>query len=286
MSSSKPDSTVRYAEYFEEAHTAILNNNGSDFPVASVVAAFNSAYGRSPFGSATVIDVTGGFFSYGYSIASFPCLWDMFGKFMAGLDVHDLWGQTFNGIVASAEINQAVSAQSDYLDDDLRQRTLPRFEGGMRNINAVQSSAFAIGRALIENNKVKAVNKFASEIRLRALDVSIEMWAKHLDWNTTVVGTYAKMYQLYYSVEMDANNQNVDMRMRDVLFDLSLFEYVRSMLGVVSGAMGTVQPQGPSQTAKAVSGALGGAAMGYQMTGNPYGALIGGVVGLAASFIN
>lgn len=282
--SGSGDSTVRYAEYFENAHQAILNSYGEDEPSQSVVGAFNSALGSSPFGNAKEFIVEDAFFSSGYGISSFPALWDMFGKFMAGVDVHNLWAQTFNGISTSDEINAAVEAQAAYLDDDLESNVYPRFEAGMRNINAIQSSAFASGRALIEDARVKAINKFASEIRLRALDASIDAWKKHLDWNQSVISTYSQMYKLYYAVSLDTDKYEIEMAMRDELFDISLFEYVRAILGVISGAQGTVPPQEPSQAAKAVSGALGGAAVGAQV-GGYWGAAAGAVVGLAASFL-
>lgn len=286
---SSGDNTVHYAPYWEAAHGAILNGGGGDSPGHSVIDAFNSAYGRSPYGDSVELNIRDAFFTESYVIQDFPSLWDMFGKFMAGLDIHLLWQQTFDNVSTSPEINNAVTAQATYLDDDIETNVLPRFHAGMRNINAVQSSAFASGRALIEDSRVKAINKFASEIRLRALDISADMWKAHLRWNEAVINSYSNMFKLYYALELDVDKHNLDMRVRDELFDLGLFEYVRAMLGVVSGAQGTVDPgsSGPggvSGTASAVSGALGGAATGFASGGLP-GGIIGGVLGLASSFL-
>ena len=274
-SGSSPDNTVRYPEYWEAAHEQTL---------AMVQASVGAAMGTSPFGDAVVFNVRDGFFSEGYAVESFPSLWDMFGKFMAGVDVHTLWQQTFNNIVTSPEINNAVTAQAAYLDDDMDAKILPRFHGGMRSINAVQSSAFISGRAILEDARVKAINKFASEIRLRAVDLSATMWGAHLRWNEAVITSYSNMFKLYFSVEMDTNAQTMEMKNRDTHFDLGLYEYLRAMFGVVSGGAGTTPTQEPSQAAKSISGALGGAALGAQVYGAP-GAVVGGVIGLAASFL-
>ena len=206
---------------------------------------------------------------------------------MAGVDVHLLWAQTFSGISTSPEINAAVTAQAAYLDDDINSQILPRFHAGMRNINAVQSSAFINGRAIIESARVKAINKFASEIRLRALDLSADMWKAHLKWNESVISTFTTMFKLYYATELDVDKQTLDFADNDARFNLSLFEYVRAMLGVVSGAQGTVPDSSSSGGAKGmISGALGGASMGLAASGgNPIGAGIGAVLGLGASFL-
>lgn len=282
--SGSSDNTVRYAEYFEGAHKAILNHTGQDVPSNSVIDAFNAAFNSSPYGGAANVVVRDAFFTSGYVIENYPSLWDMFGKFMAGVDVHVLWAQTFNGISTSPEINAAVAAQAAYLDDDINSNVLTRFHAGMRNINAVQSSAFINGRALIEDGRVKAINKFASEIRLRALDLSADMWKAHLKWNESVISTFTTMFKLYYATELDVDKQKMDMADHDARFNLSLFEYVRAMLGVVSGAQGTVPPKEASTGAKALSGALGGASMGAAI-GGPWGAAAGAVLGLGASFL-
>lgn len=271
------DSTIRYAEYFETAHKDMLEQ---------VFASVEAAKGSSPYGGAKNIigSIDDAFFSQDYDISSFPALWDMFGKFMAGVDVHVLWQQTFNGVSTAPEINAAVTAQAAYLDDDIDSNVLPRFQAGMRNINAVQSSAFMTGRALIEDSRIKAINKFASEIRLKTLDISVGMWSDHLKWNESVIVNYSNMYKLYYAAVIDANAQDMDMQNRDALFDLNLYEYARAMLGVISGAQGTVSKPEMSSTTKAISGAMGGAAMGASV-GGPWGAAIGGILGLAASFL-
>lgn len=284
MGSSKTDSTIKYAPYWEIAHQDVLNHSGEDTTTTSVVAAFNTAIANSPFSTQVDYEVRDAFFGDGYQVESFPSLWDMFGKFMAGLDLHLLFQQTYNDLLTSPEINDTITAQAAYLDDDIETNILPRFHGGMRNINAVNSSGFMAGRALIEDTRIKNINKFASEIRLRVLDVSAQMWSQHLNWNSAVISTYAGMNKQYFATEMDVEAHTTNFQMRDAVWELSMYEYIRAMMGVVSGAQGTVQPPEPSQASKTVSGALGGAAVGYQVGGG-YGAIVGGIVGAAASFL-
>lgn len=278
------ENTLRYAEYFEAAHKNILNNFGVDVITKSVFAAINEAFGQSPYSEHQVISPDDAFFGSGYSVTDFPSLYDMFGKFMAGVDVHNLWEQTYNGLFASPTVNTAIDSHAALLADDITQNIYPRFEAGMRDIGAVNSSAFAVGRALIEDSRIKSINEYSAKLQLGLLETSSRMWGEHLNWNKNVIAVYYELVNAYHSSLRDANAQNLEMRHRDVLFDLSLYEYGRAMLGVISGAQGTVQPEGPSQLEKSASGALGGAAAGYQATGTWQGAAVGGVIGLAASF--
>jgi len=269
------EQTIRYAAYIESSHGRAL---------PQVEAAVAAAIGNNPFDQVTSVDLDAGFFSDGYDLSSFPSLWGMFGKFMAGINVHLLWQQTYNGILASPEINQAISGQAAYLDDDIDTNIYPRFHSGMRNINAVQSSAFAAGRALIEDTRIKAINKFSSELHIKALDMSANMWAQHLKWNESVIMTLAQMQKLYIAARIDWDAHKMNYGMKYSLWHLNLFEYWRAILGALNGAAATTEQGEASQTSKALSGAMGGAALGASVGGG-YGAVVGGVIGLAASFL-
>jgi hypothetical protein len=68
--------------------------------------------------------------------------------------------------VADADIVADVAAFSNQLDDEITTKVLPRFRRGMQDINAVVSSAFVIGEAVIEGFRDRDVAKHSSAIRL------------------------------------------------------------------------------------------------------------------------
>ena len=107
---------VRYAPYIESNHETFLDT------VASYRA---STTGDSPFDGYTDIVIEAAFFGTGYTIASFPSLYDMYGKFMAGLDICDLYTDAFEDIISTSEVNDLVSAEADMLDDDIDENVLP-----------------------------------------------------------------------------------------------------------------------------------------------------------------
>lgn len=265
--------TVRYAPYVESYHSSFL----------SAMASYRSSLtGSSPFSGFSAITVDAAFFGTGYLISSFPSLYDMYGKFMAGLDIDSLYDQIFEDTVNASEVNNLVSAEADLLDDDIEQNILPRFQVGMRDINAVVSSSFVVGKSLIESARVKAITKFSGELKFRLLAVAAERWKSHLDWNKAVVMSYAELMKLYYSTKLDVDDYNYSMSAKNSLWPFTVLEYERAGLGALQGATTTSSDvAGSSKTQKALSGALAGASIGASFGG--VGALVGGGIGLAAS---
>ena len=287
------DNTIRFAPYLEAAHKDMLNDNGTDTLNISVFDAMNAAFNKSPYGGTTVLVPENAFFGLGYGISDFPSLYDMFGKFLAGLDIHNLWEQTYNGIINSAPLQAVISTHAQRLDDDLEQSVYPRFEAGMRNINAIHSTAFAVGRAIIEDTRIRELNSFIGKLELGAFETSIKMWGAHLDWNRSVVSIYSDFVQTYYGVTQIANEYNAAMSAKHTTFNLDIFDYGRSIIGALNGAPAAKGPGAsarPSPLAKGISGAAAGAATGayigsaFSPVGTAIGAVIGGVIGFAAGY--
>ena len=272
--------TVRYAAYIETHHRTFLNR------IEEEVA---SHYHDSPYEDFANISIDEGFFGTGYMLSSFPPLYDMFGKFMAGLDIDVLSTQIFADTVNSPEVDNMVGAESVLLKDHIDKDVLAKFQTGMRDINSVLSSSYIIGKSLIADSQVKAIEKFSSEARYRLLPMAQEKWKMHLDWNKNVIRTYSEMMKLYVSAKMDTDEHNIGLRAKDQLWPFTILEYQRAALGALQGASnvggGGGEAAGPSQAAKTIGGALSGAAAGYQMGGGWYGAAAGAVVGAAASYL-
>ena len=270
--------TIRYASYIEDKHKAFLTTVASN---RTTIAA------TSPFDGYTDVTIDDAFFGTGYVISSFPSLYDMYGKFLAGLDVDVLYTQILEDSVNAPTINNLVSAEAALLEDDIEQNILPDFETGAQNINSVMSSTFVIGKALIEETRAKLITKFSTELKYRMLPVAADRWKTHLSWNKDVIMVYAEIMKLYFSARMDVDDHNYSMAAKDSLWPFTVLDYERAALGALQGATNTNKAvAGASQEAKAISGALSGAATGAMVTGgNPWGAVAGGLLGLGASFL-
>jgi hypothetical protein len=273
------ETTIRYAPYLEAAHQRALTT--LDSRVAS-------ATGSSPYGNPEVLAIDDAMLGVhddmetNWELKNFPSLWDMFGKFMAGLDVHKLWHQTYQDLTYGPQIQAAVSAQAAMIQDDIDTTVMPKFLAGMRDIGAVHSSSFVVGKSIIQDAHVKAINKFAGDIRIRALEVSAQVWSRHLDWSQAVVHSYQEMMKLYFVAKMDEREDHMRWAGLHGMWDINLMEHVRGMLGALGGGHPIHDENQPSQMQRSIGGMLSGAAAGASV-GGPWGAAIGGALGLAAS---
>ena len=178
--SSTGDSVLRYAPYIEAKHETFLNNSQA-FGV--------TARANNPYTNYTDLDYDDAFFGAGYTISSFPSLYDMFGKFMAGLDIETLWDQVLYDVQNSTTIQNSVIAHRALLSDDIEQVALPRFQEGLRDANAVMSSSFVVGKIVIESARTKKLAEFDANLRYKLIPVAAEVFSKHLAWNSGMIKT-------------------------------------------------------------------------------------------------
>ncbi len=274
--SGDSETTVRYAPYVEDHHSTFLD----------LVATHRDAnIDISPFDGFSEIDYADSFFGAGFTISSFPSLYDMFGKFMAGLDVEVLFTQILDESINNTAIDNRVSAHAGELSDDIVENANPRFVTGMRDINAVMSSSFIVGKAMIESARVKALSVYDAKLRHAMLPIAAQRWISHLEWNKSVVSLYADIMKLYFSAAMDLTNHNYELAVKDALWPFTILEYNRAAIGALQGAhTTTTDAAGASTAQKAIGGAMVGASAGY-MVGGPWGAAIGGAIGLASAFL-
>jgi hypothetical protein len=274
---------IRYAPYIESKHQSFLDE--VQLQRISIAA-------DSPFAGNTDIEIDDAFFGASFVIASYPSLYDMFGKFMAGLDIDVLFSQIFEDTVNSPEINNLVAAETALLDDDFNANVLSNFTLGARDLNAVQNDSFVVGKAVLLDGRTKAVERFSSELKFRMIPVAVDRWKSHLGWNGSVVMNYAEIMKLYFTAKMDVDDYNYTLTTKDKLWPFTVLDFERSALAALQGARNSSGGVAGSSTAqKALSGTLSGAAVGAKIgsavpvLGTAWGAVIGGAVGLASAFV-
>jgi hypothetical protein len=284
----KTTTEIRYAPYVEDAHKAFLDQTADE--IALVIHS-------SPFAGYAGIDYLSGFFGLGFTLSSFPSLFDMYGKFVAGLDVDALYTQILEDSINSPVIDNLVSQQAIELADDIIQNASPRFEVGMRDINSVISSSFVVGRALMETARTKSIAKYDASLRFAMMPIASTRWTAHLDWNKSVTSLYAEYLKFYFVTAMDMDNHNYSMITKDVLWPFTVLDYQRVALGCMQGATNAKSDvEGMSTTSKVIGGALTGGVAGAMIAGAAYGtaggptgvligAGIGAVIGGAAAFM-
>jgi len=264
---------TRFAPYIESRHKALLNT----------VAEYRSLTTDSPYESYADQDINNAMFGAGYAIADFPSLCDMFGKFMSGFDLESLWSGVFEDQQV-VEITTGIKAEMDLINDGML-RSTPEFKLAMRDLNAVNSSSFVIGKANIERSRTAKLAKISSEAKLNRIIDTLTEYNSTLNWKKAVVDSYAELMKLYHMSAVTGAEADTTFVANNVLWPFTALDFERCVLGAMRQQAGYVKSGAVQRKRSAISKVLlvssytaNGATIGY-MIGGPYGAVIGAIVG-------
>ena len=366
---SQPSGASDYPIYMKKIHANWLNHSSYTDGVGdnidlSVVDLMNTTMaGGSPFAGMVTsiaadypqfkaIDPEKIFFATGAGIASYRTPFEMLrcfdrfdidttytnykpsydteAKYTALRETYDT-NAAYTGFLSddTTRLTNIITAADTLQTDLMNTNNLPAFQQGMANINAVMSSAFVIGNALILDSKTKAITHLDAEMRykrltdgtIHALDrvkteinwknISADMalrrvatginWlqttesialgrnAATVEWRRLITTMSAEFARLYAATKSDIDGHYLDVKAKDAIWDIELYQYGANILSSISGSAlskGYV-PSSRSTMGGALSGALSGGATGaMMMPANPVlGAAGGAAIGLAASLL-
>ena len=273
------DVTIKYADYIHDAHKFLIQNEvyGGEKFVKEILDMdiygspyYDYAQARPDDDPARLFpypDIDDAMFSVGYTITSFPSLWDMYGKFVAGLDIEVLYEQIYEDMVNDPAINAAIGAEATYLDDESNRTSIPKITAGMRDLNAVMSSSFIYAKALIESDKLKMISKFSAALKMRAMELAVQRWAKHLEWNHNTVEQYMRMQQLFWGLRQEWVDKVTEMAKKDKLWPFEVLDCQRIIIATLNGAQGAVQPPKIPVWQQVMSNVLGVAGIAAMIAG-------------------
>jgi len=287
---------VSYPAYIETAHGRVLDHGGTDSPTVSIIQALNSAISSSPFTAASAFDPS-------TEVGNILNAATAFDTFVSALNHITDWqtavttaSTAIDALIDYTYINADIAAYSDLLDDELNDNIIPAFESGMRDINAVNTSAFVMGKADIMAKKVRDVSKYGTELRTKLQYQRNEMIMLGVEGIQKFQLTRAELEKAAAAVIIEANrisivankeesDQNIAYDEADARWDIELFQHVANMFaGVGGGSVGTAGAKQPSALQSALGGALSGAAIGAQV-GGPPGAAAGAFLGIGAGLL-
>ena len=292
-----------FPDYMKEFHGALLNHDGADAPVISVIDAFNqAASGNSPYYAfiTNTEPIAQAFFGAGKTVNSYSKIYELL-KVYQELDWTGLVANSTAAIESklpdtATTVEELLQAVSIALDDEIQLTVLPRFKSNIRSIGAVNSSAFVIGESLIWDSKIKAIAKERlnieqimnqkAQVVLSYNEFGLKMALSYIDFQKSIPTLTMDITKYYYALKTDLEDHYSALHAKDLKWDLDLFQYVNNTLSSISGAalaQGTPD-KAPSKVASAIGGALSGAAMGATVGGAP-GAVVGGLVGLAGGLL-
>lgn len=291
---------IGFPGYMEKIHGKWLDTTDTDDLILSMTDAMNTAHGNSPWDSITAYDPDS-------DIAAWETAMTNFRNVLTGLDDVVDWGALYTQADASidgvveADIVQSVSDFADQIDDEIESKVLPRFRRGMQDINAVVSSAYPVGAALIEAFRNREVAKYGSSVRLSLMDKKstlimggteqmIKMYLRRIGLEDTYAKSIVESNRIKIVAKGEQLSKDAQYDESDALWDLEVFQYGGNLLGAIGS--GVVKPSKGASTAQsaiggAMSGAVAGAMVGAEMgaSGGPIGAVVGGLLGAASAFL-
>ena len=271
---------VSYAAHMTSFHTNMLDHATVDTITSSLVDIQNAATGASPFAGAVSYDPDVPVAAMIASTDDFQTLVDLLSA-GTGLDA------IITDVLSDVRIDDSVTEYSADLGIHLTAEVLPRFEAGMRDINAVVSSAWAIGRAVIEDGNTRQVARYSADLHMKAWgDDALRLIGLKLDYQKSVTQLISEANRIKIVAKKEQAEADLSIDESDILWDIKLFQHGANLLASIGG--GTVIPKSNevSKGATALGGAMSGAAAGFMISGgNPVGAAIGGVVGAASAFL-
>lgn len=246
-----------------------------------------TALAANPYAACTFEDdVQEAFLGLGYTISNFASLYDMFGKFLAGFDVEAIWE-----ILSPTEIGAFIAEQVERLDLVIDTKILPTFQLEMRTANAVMTSSFVLGKSLVEDKRLKQRSEIALEASASLFKVSDDKMQKVMNWNLTVIKSYAKTMRDFFSTKMTTDDARYGLLVKNLLWPFEVLDYQRKAVAAfhpVSAQSIKTETQATKSPVVQALGVVGwtitGAYIGSEITpgwGTAIGAIVGFIIGIA-----
>ena len=281
---------VDYPEYMKNMHGSWLTD--LDTLITGTASPFLGGTVWDP--DLTLADQEAAVASFSTAVAGLNYLTDWDAAITAA---QSKWDSVIDDTIIDAE----VQAFGDLVQEDITDNVLPAFQSGMRDVNAVMTSAFVMGESKIWSGKTKEMVKHGTSIKLQANQDKykliqestknmLEQYKMSMEMENVVASLYVEMYRIKIVAKKEQCESQFELDEKDARWALDMYQYGVDMLGGIGG--GTVGAGAkPSKTQSALGGALSGAATGAMVgsavpgIGTAIGAGIGGVMGLAGGLL-
>jgi hypothetical protein len=313
---------VSYPAYMQDWHTIQLASISTCMATAQAASPYTGLAAYNPDTNLGAIDTAVGLFKTAYETIDSHDSYTTVST-DAGATANTVFGASVistiaqdidDHIASSAVASTATQTFSDILDEEYSGKITPAFEGGMRDINSIMSSAFILGTSLLATERANKVAKFTSDILIQdhnnrgsqiltlvqkrsdfvnqAVSEMLRLFVQKIEFTRTYAALISDTKRLAIAAKNDQQLEDKAIDVMDGKWDLETFQYGANLLASIGG--GTAQPSRMegSQMARIVGGGLSGAAAGSLIGsrvsdggGGDYsgmGALLGGIGGLLA----
>lgn len=157
---------------------------------------------------------------------------------------------------------------------------IPEFEAGMRDINAVQTSSFTLGKAMLYARVGLEASKLALMNTNQAMDLTMR-YGESLRGQFATEVDYTKIVIIAYKEQAD---RQLELDIEEAKWPFFEYREAGALLGAIGGPGGLGHAAKPNPMASALGGAMAGAAAGSYL--GPYGAIAGAVIGGVGGYLS
>lgn len=197
-------------------------------------------------------------------------------------------------VLGTTALEASEAAFNDTVDAEYENVTLPRFQRGMQDANAVMSSAYVIGKALLEEEVVRRKAVYSADLRqqnyktridaiLSATDMLIKLAGVEHEFLRTTVATYVDARRITYVAKKEETDRNLEIAASEAKWDIDAFMLAGNFLAAAHGGTSVGSTTKPSMGQSVLGGAMSGASLGtsvYPGWGTVIGAIGGAAFGL------
>ncbi len=174
----------------------------------------------------------------------------------------------------STDLNAAMVAALDTSG-------IPEFEAGMRDINAVQTSSFALGKSMLYARVGLEASKLALMNANQAVDLTMK-YGESLRGQFMTESDYTKVVIIAYKEQAD---RQVELDIEEAKWIFFNYREAGAMLGSIGGSPAMAGSAKPNPVSSALGGAMAGAAAGTAISPG-YGTIIGAVIGGVGGYLS
>jgi len=246
-----------WPDYMQDAHNAFL------IEMTALVPTTNPYTGIVAYNPSTVITALDA------ALSSYKAFYTSIGNTLTTFKT--MWSGWVTTV--STDLNAAMVAA-------LEVSGIPEFEAGMRDINAVQTSSFALGKSML----YARVGLEASKLALMNANQAIDLTMKY---GESLRGQYLSQLEhtrLVIIAFKEQTDRQVELDIEEAKWVFYNYREAGALLGAIGGPSAMAGSAKPNPATSALGGAMAGAAAGAAF--GPYGAIAGAVIGGVGGYLS
>jgi len=254
-----------WPEYMMDAHGDLIRSFNSLIPTA------NPYTGIVAYNPTTVLNTLAA------SLTTFKAYYTSIGTTLTAFK--SAWSGWLTTV--STNLNAAMVAALDISG-------IPEFEAGMRDINAVQTSSFALGKSMLYARVGLEASKLALTNANQAIDLTMK-YGELLRGQFVSEADYSRVVIIAYKEQID---RQLELDIEEAKWVFFNYREAGALLGAIGGPSGLGHSGKPNSMVSALGGAMAGAVGGAYIgsvvpgIGTAVGAVAGAIIGGVGGYLS